>query len=187
MNGSQANIDSLTNKNIIPTNKMVESGARRYYNLFTTFLDMKDLSQNRKKHSSIHFLDFDITDNISLGVFEAVLWRSSDDSYNRGYDIEYLNPIIFYRPVEFSKHSPDNVLMGLNFNIKMNKASFYSQVLLDDLNIARQKDRDKNYSGGFFQNKFAYQLALKSSFKALSNRQVGFKFTSHPISKSFSA
>ena len=33
MNGSQANIDSFTNKNIIPTNKMVESGARRYYNL----------------------------------------------------------------------------------------------------------------------------------------------------------
>ena len=33
INWTQANIDSLTNKNIIPTNKMVESGARRYYNL----------------------------------------------------------------------------------------------------------------------------------------------------------
>ena len=33
MNRTQANIDSLTNKNIILTNKILESGARRYYNL----------------------------------------------------------------------------------------------------------------------------------------------------------
>ena len=155
-----------SNHSPYPYFKIVTNFGRvRYYNLFTTFLDMQDLNQNRKKHSSIHFLDFNITDNISLGVFEAVVWRSSDDSYNRGYDIEYLNPIIFYRPVEFSKHSPDNVLMGLNFNIKMNKSSFYSQVLLDDLNISRQKDLDEGYSGGFFQNKFGFQLGLKTDIR----------------------
>ena len=43
--------------------------------------------------------------------------------------------------------------------------TLYGQVLLDDLNISRQKDRDEEYAGGFFQNKFAYQLGLKSSFK----------------------
>ena len=144
-----------------------EFGRVRYYNLYTTFLDIEDPSQNRKKHSSIHFLDFSLTENINIGIFEGVLWQAKDENYNRGYDVEYLNPVIFYRPVEFSKHSPDNVLMGASFNAKLKKTTLYGQVLLDDLNISRQKDRDDEYGGGFFQNKFAYQLGLKSSFKEL--------------------
>jgi len=142
-----------------------EFGRVRYYNLYTTFLDIQDPNQNRKKHSSIHFLDFSVSENINIGVFEGVLWQAKDDNFNRGYDVEYLNPIIFYRPVEFSKHSPDNVLMGVNFNANFKKITLYGQLLLDDLNISRQKDRDDEYSGGFFQNKFAYQLGIKSSFK----------------------
>lgn len=142
-------------------------GRVRYYNLYTTFLDIEDPSQNRKKHSSIHFLDFSLTENINIGVFEGVLWQAKDENYNRGYDIEYLNPIIFFRPVEFSKRSPDNVLIGSNFNAKLKIATLYGQILLDDLNISRQKDRDEAYAGGFFQNKFAYQLGVKSSFKSL--------------------
>jgi hypothetical protein len=145
-----------------------EFGRVRYYNLYTTFLDIQNLSQERKKHASIHFLDFRLADNINIGVFEGVLWQARDENYNRGYDIEYLNPIIFYRPVEFSKHSPDNVLMGANFNAKLKTTTLYGQVLLDDLNISRQKDGDEDYNGGFFQNKFAYQLGIKTSFKRVN-------------------
>ena len=145
-----------------------EFGRVRYYNLFTTFLDIQDPTQNRNKHSSIHFLDFSLTENINIGIFEGVLWQSKDENYNRGYDVEYLNPIIFYRPVEFSKHSPDNVLMGMSFNAKLMTTTLYGQILLDDLNISRQKDSDEEYGGGFFQNKFAYQLGLKYSFKEVN-------------------
>jgi len=145
-----------------------EFGRVKYYNLYTTFLDMQDPTQDRKKHSSIHFLDFQLTKNIDIGVFEGVVWQAKDENYNRGYDVEYLNPIIFYRPVEFSKHSPDNVLMGASFNLKLKRTTLYGQVLLDDLNIARQKDRDEDFSGGFFQNKFAYQLGAKTSFKRVN-------------------
>ena len=145
-----------------------EFGRVRYYNLYTAFLDIQNLYKERKKYSSIHFLDFRLTDKINLGVFEAVLWQAKDENYNRGYDVEYLNPIIFFRPVEFSKHSPDNVLMGANFNATYKNTKLYGQVLLDDLNVSRQKDRDEEYSGGFFQNKFAYQLGIQSSFKAVN-------------------
>ena len=145
-----------------------EFGRVRYYNLYTTFLDIQNPTQERKKHSSIHFLDFQLTNNLNIGVFEGLIWQSKDENYNRGYDVEYLNPIIFFRPVEFSKHSPDNVLMGASFNAKFNTTTLYGQLLLDDLNISRQKDRDEEYSGGFFQNKFAYQLGLKSSFKGIN-------------------
>lgn len=145
-----------------------EFGRVKYYNLYTTFLDMQNPTRDRKKHASIHFLDFQLTKNINIGVFEGVLWQVKDENYNRGYDVEYLNPIIFYRPVEFSKHSPDNVLMGANFNVKLKRTTLYGQILLDDLNISRQKDRDEEFAVGFFQNKFAYQLGVKTSLKSLN-------------------
>ncbi len=145
-----------------------EFGRVRYYNLYTVFLDIQNLYKERKKYSSIHFLDFRLTDKINIGFFEAVLWQAKNEVYNRGYDVEYLNPIIFYRPVEFSKHSPDNVLLGTNFNATFKSIKLYGQVLLDDLNVSRQKDRDEEYSGGFFQNKFAYQLGVQSSFKGVN-------------------
>ena len=144
-------------------------GKVRYYNLYTTFLDIRNLNMQRKKHASIHVLDFKLSKNFNIGIFESVLWQASNEYYNRGYDIEYLNPIIFYRPVEFSKNSPDNVLMGANLRLLFSNTKIYSQILLDDLNISRQKDSDKNYKGGFFQNKFAYQLGVKFSFKSINS------------------
>ena len=143
-------------------------GKIKYYNLYTTFLDIQDINLDRKKHSAMHLLELNLLDNVKISAFEAVIWQAKDDMYNRGYDIEYLNPIIFYRPVEFSKHSPDNVLMGANINILLNRFKFYSQILLDDLNISRQKDRDDNYQSGFFQNKFGYQIGVRSNIKDIN-------------------
>ncbi len=145
-----------------------EFGRVKYYNLFTTFLDIQDKGMDRKKHASIHYLDVGVGDYVNIAVFEGVIWQANSEDYNRAYDVEYLNPVIFYRPVEFSKHSPDNVLMGASLNVSFKKTMLYMQVLLDDLNIARQKDRDANFSTGFFQNKFAYQLGIKTQYKMLT-------------------
>ena len=147
-----------------------EFGRVKYYNLYTTFInhDMSDFG--RKKHSTIHYLDFAISKNINFGVFESILWQSKSEEVNKGFEFAYLNPIIFYRPVEFSKHSSKgNALMGVNFNATFYKNSFYGQVLLDDMNISRQSDNDEgNYEEGFFQNKFGFQLGAKTKYKGVS-------------------
>jgi hypothetical protein len=145
-----------------------EFGRVRYYNLYTTFLDIQNPLQDRKKHASIHFLNFELTKNINIGVFEGVLWRSKDKSFNRGYDLAYLNPIIFFRPVEYSKHSPDNVLMGANFNANFNATTLYGQVLLDDLNISDVIGDTSNGSSGFLQNKFAVQFGGKTKINGVN-------------------
>ena len=135
-------------------------GRVKYYNLYTTFVDIQS-TVKRKKHAAIHFLDFRLNKYINVGIFESVLWRAKDTSFHRGYDIEYLNPIIFYRPVEFAKHSPDNVLMGMLLHVTYLSNDIYAKLVLDDLNISRQKDKaGENYSSGFFQNKFGYQLGV---------------------------
>ena len=62
-----------------------------------------------------------------------------------------------------------NALMGLNLSVKIKNHKFYGQFLLDDLNISRQKDSDKeNYSSGFFQNKYGYQLGASFNYKSLN-------------------
>ena len=55
-----------------------------------------------------------------------------------------------------------NALMGLNLTLKIKNHKLYAQFLLDDLNISRQKDSDKeNYQSGFIQNKYGYQIGTK--------------------------
>ena len=146
-----------------------EFGRVKYYNLYATFLNPNMVDYGRKKHSTIHFLDFEITKNIHFGVFEAIMWQSKSENVDKGFEFAYMNPIIFYRPVEFSMgSSKGNALMGANFNMTFGKTTLYGQALLDDLNISRQKDSDEDYEEGFFQNKYAYQLGVKTKIKGVN-------------------
>ena len=72
-----------------------EFGRVKYYNLYTTFLNPNQADYGRKKHATIHYLDFAITDKINFGVFESILWQSKSEDVNKGYEFAYLNPIIF--------------------------------------------------------------------------------------------
>ena len=144
-------------------------GRVRYYNLYTTFINSEMINFGRKKHSTIHYLDFKVAKNFHVGVFECILWQSKSEETYKGYEFSYLNPVIFYRPVEFSKQSnKGNALMGGDLNILYKKTLFFGQILLDDLNISRQKDRDDDYDDGFFQNKYAFQVGVKYSFDAFN-------------------
>ena len=146
-----------------------EFGRIKYYNLYTTFLNSQMNEYVRKKHAALHFLEFSLTQNINIGVFEGILWQSKIQNLHNGYEFAYMNPIIFYRPVEFSMGSnKGNALMGANFNMTFDKTAFYSQILLDDLNISRQKDADEDYASGFFQNKFAFQFGVKTNIKGIN-------------------
>ena len=145
-------------------------GPVKYYNLYTTFTNPDMVDEGRKKHAAIHYLDFAFTPKIHFGVFESILWQSKSAGINRGYELAYFNPVIFYRPVEYSHSSyKANALMGATFNISFYNMILYGQFMLDDLNISRAKDGDDGFdlgnSTGFFQNKFGYQLGLKGKIK----------------------
>ena len=144
-------------------------GPVKYYNLYTTFLNPNMVDYGRKKHAAIHYLDFAITKKLHFGIFESILWQAkSEEGVHNGYELAYLNPIIFYRPVEFSKKSnKGNALMGANFKLECQTLMLYGQFVLDDLNISRRKDSDQNYQDGFFQNKFGCQLGVKAKIKGV--------------------
>ena len=126
-------------------------GRIKYYNLYTTFVNYSGDNIRNKKHAAIHYLKINLFDNINLGLFEAILWQAKSENYTGGYDIAYLNPVIFYRPVEFSQQSnKGNAVLGASFDLNFSNSLLYTQILLDDLNISRQKDSDENYQSGFF-------------------------------------
>ncbi|MBI3135806.1 MAG: hypothetical protein HYZ14_14105 [Bacteroidetes bacterium] len=135
----------------------------KYVNLYTVWNDNAvnpaNKSLDRMKFSSLHYLSWNITREFNLSVFESVVWQSKDTLANRGFDLNYLNPVVFYRPVEYSNGSADNVLLGLNLAYKINKHHcLYSQVIIDEFLLAQIKSDNK-----WWGNKWGIQLGYKSN------------------------
>lgn len=150
----------------------IHSKSIKYLFLITRGKDIfseKTSLPDENKYSVIHYISWNLTKNINLGFFETVVFATSDSlGASRGFEWNYLNPAIFFRPVEFSLGSPDNVLMGLSSNIKLfGNTILYSQLLIDEFILSNIKARN-----GWWGNKFAYQLGFKINnpfrFKGLS-------------------
>lgn len=133
----------------------------KYVSLFAQLQDLKQpASPNlgwQKKYSSLHLLSLSLHRRLKLSVFEAVNWMHQDSIGVRGFEINYLNPVIFFRPVEFSVGSPDNVLMGLNLSyVPIDDVVVYGQLILDEFKLSEVRARN-----GWWANKQGLQVGLK--------------------------
>ena len=132
----------------------------RYTNLFTQMDDIRYNNANGtyiRKFNTMHLLSLDVTKRLNVSVFETVVY--GDSARTRGYDVNYLNPIIFYRPLEYALGSnAGNVLLGLNMKYKLtNKTHLYGQFILDEFVFKEIKANN-----GWWANKFGYQIGFKS-------------------------
>ncbi|MEO5642438.1 MAG: hypothetical protein ABIQ40_16805 [Bacteroidia bacterium] len=111
----------------------------------------------RSKFGTFHYLSFNAAKWLNLGLFESVIWQGNDPNRQRGFDPNYLNPLIFFRPVEYSLGSSDNAMLGASFKIRFNANNFlYAQVLLDEFYLKEILARN-----GWWANKQGYQLGYK--------------------------
>jgi hypothetical protein len=123
---------------------------------------LKDLipgegSQRFNKYTSMHLLSCNVSRWLNFYIFEAVVWQQKDSIRHRGFDVQYLNPAIFFRSVEYNMGSPDNMLMGIGGKIKLwDHTHFYGQFLLDEFNL---KAIVKNW--GWWGNKHGLQAGIK--------------------------
>jgi len=109
------------------------------------------------KYSAMHYLGINFSKKFQLGFFDNVIWYVKDTNVTRRFDVQYLNPIIFMRPVEARIGSPDNAFMGLTAKYKLYKNGFlYGQLALDDVNLTVSFRRHTQVSG----NKYALQLGI---------------------------
>lgn len=114
----------------------------------------------RKKWATFHYLDWNVSNRLSVGFFDAVVWADKDaNGVSRGFDFNYANPIIFLRPVEASIGSPDNALIGATVKYKIaDGVAVYGQMALDEFQ-AKQFFSDI----GSFRNKYAWQLGIRGA------------------------
>ncbi len=115
------------------------------------------------KGNATHYLSFNPSKKWNFSIFETVVYQMKDTLYNRGFEVEYLNPLIFYRPQEYNMGSADNILLGLHFSYKHANAMFYGQVLIDDFLLSAFQKQN-----GWWSNKYGLQVGLKG-WKTLQN------------------
>lgn len=138
-------------------------GNVRYMAMWTYFndpLSVKVDNGDRKKFGVFHYLDWNVSNRLSLGFFDAVIWAAKDDlGHKRGFDFTYINPVIFLRPVEASNGSPDNALIGFTAKYKLTDGiTAYGQFSLDEFESSSFFS-----SKGSSRNKYGFQLGVRGA------------------------
>lgn len=124
----------------------------------------KRFEKRSPKGISSHYLSFNATKKWNIGIFETVVYDMRDTLYNRGFEPEYLNPLIFYRPQEYSLGSADNVMIGLHTSYAFSKHKVYAQFILDEFLLSELKARSR-----WWANKYGLQLGIKGLFDLKGN------------------
>jgi len=138
-------------------------GNVTYMVMWTYMNDPASTSQydlDRKKFGVFHYLDWNVTNRLSFGLFENVMGFFTDDNgAKRPFDFNYINPIIILKPVNNSSDDPDKSLIGLNGKYKISDGiTVYGQFALDEF-VAK----DFFSSNGASVNKYGWQLGLRGA------------------------
>jgi hypothetical protein len=113
------------------------------------------------KNGATHHISFNAAKWLNIGVFETVIFQPKDTALRRGYEVEYLNPVIFYRPQEYALGSSDNVLLGVSFSAHIKAHTLYGQFILDEFFLTEIKNKT-----GWWANKYGGQIGVKGNFDA---------------------
>jgi hypothetical protein len=132
------------------------------YNVWYTW--MKDITTSngiksgfQDKFAAFHLLSWNVVKEFNISIFENIIWQGADTNRNRGFDVNYISPIVFYRPQEYSVGSPDNAFIGINMSAKLFKClKLYGQLALDEFFFKEIKARN-----GWWANKQGWQFGFK--------------------------
>ncbi len=130
-------------------------GRFQYMNLFAQMINKQiplaadGTEQLPPKYFSLHHLSVNIGRNLNIGIFESIIFGKRQV----GFDINYLNPVIFLRFAEGHLGSVDNSIAGLNFKYNFKRHfSLYGQFVLDEFNVKYFKQ------DGWWAKKYAAQI-----------------------------
>lgn len=144
------------------------------YGLNYQFLQEHDfIASTRKwKYLTSHYLSWNAFRNFNITLYECVIYQPKDGKYNRSYDVEYLNPFVFFRPQEYSLGSTDNVFLGINLSYRIQKQQVYFQLLLDEFDLGYIKNRSR-----WWANKYGVQLGVKGEI----TRKLKYRFEGNVV------
>jgi hypothetical protein len=129
-----------------------------------------DPTRKQTKYSTSHYFAMNLGNKFEVGLFETIVWQGRDTMVRRGFDVHYLNPIIFFRPVEYAMGSADNVLVGANLRYSpIEGLTIYTQLALDEFYLKEIRadvkhafnKSDTTLQHGWWANKYAFQFGVK--------------------------
>lgn len=137
----------------------------QYTNLFARYTDPERVNTNDRggntafpsRYGAHHQLALQLTDRLQIELFESIRFAPQTDSLvNRsGFELGYLNPIIFYRAIERELGSPDNAMLGFGGSwIAVPGWQVYGQFLLDELRVSE-------LGSGWWGNKWGWVLGTR--------------------------
>lgn len=110
------------------------------------------------KYGAFHYLSWNIGKRLSVGLFESVIYAAQDSTGYRGVDMNYLVPLMVFRPAEHAAGSPDNVTMGLNLKfIPWRNAALYGQFVMGEF-----KQDEVFNATKWWGNKQGFQIGFKN-------------------------
>jgi hypothetical protein len=137
---------------------------RAEYVLMHTYMhtpNSTNLNTFRPKHSTLHYLSLNLFKNFNISFFETVVHDGMIADQRRGFELEYLNPFVVYRPAEYGLGSSDRIQIGSNLSYRLSpKLMIYGQALIDDFLLKEIRERT-----GWWANKFGFQLGFKGQTK----------------------
>ncbi len=109
---------------------------------------------NRRKWGVFHYIDWNITNRASIGFFNALIAEEANDQgQSHGFDVNYIDPVLFASSLGPAKPAPDHTLIGFNGKYKvLDKTTVYGQLLFDQ---ASSPDNNSSRS--------AWQLGFRGS------------------------
>ncbi len=132
----------------------------KYTTFWTAYQDISDEYKSngvyKKKFSATHYIDWHALPKLHLGFFETVIWYNEN---KRGFDVNFLNPLIFFKTVEYEAGSnASNTILGLDGSYKLPyNLKIYGQLVIDEMTTGKFFGES-----GYWANKFGYQLGIKS-------------------------
>jgi hypothetical protein len=151
---------------------------------------------NRIKWGAFHYVDWTITNRVSLGFFNALIAPEAyDDGSKHGFDINYINPVLFVASWAPKGPIPDHTLFGFNGRYKLwDKTAVYAQFLKDQ--FASAGNSKTGYQLGIrgadlfkvktFHYLFEYNTAKPYTY-ATSYTLVNYTELSEPLGHTFGA
>ncbi len=142
-------------------------GNIQYQTIFSYMIDneVERLTNDRRfgargKWNAMHYLDWNVSNRLSLGFFQAVTWSDVEPEGKRGFDFNFVHPFVFLRPIEGANiSSPDKMRLGLNTKYEVfSKTAIYGQFMLEEFTA-----KEMFNGSGFWSNKWAVQLGLRGS------------------------
>ncbi|MCF4100173.1 gliding motility protein RemB [Gillisia sp. M10.2A] len=131
----------------------------KYTNTWMSLRDVrKEVSAEgsyRTKYMANHYLSLNLSKRFNLGLFESVIWQNDN---GRGFDVNYLNPVIFYRAIEFSTGANGgNAIIGITGKYKWSdQLNLYGQWIIDEFSSSDVFGKEQSW-----KNKLGFQLGVK--------------------------